>query len=103
MKVVSLTVRAQILRLLRRDDEAMECLNACLHASPDDGIKRRALAQRGWLHYRKGETDAAFADFEAASQLGCLESKRMAVRCNPYAKLCHEMMLEMLDRQYFSA
>lgn len=88
---------------MNQDDEAMECLNACLQASPEDCIKRRALAQRGWIHYRRGETDAAFADFEAAAHLGCLESKRMAVRCNPYAKLCHEMMLEMLDPHYFSA
>lgn len=99
--------KAQILRLMNRNDEALACLNQILNVI--DGstpvpkmVIRQASAQRGWLLFRSAQNEEALADFERASRLGCLESKRMAVRCNPYAAMCNQMMQELIGSQFYS-
>lgn len=98
--------RAQIYRLLRKPDEAMEDLSRAIELATESDfplVRRQALAQRGWLHYGHWEDyRAAFKDFEEAAALGCEEAKQMAVRCNPYARLCSLMMQEMLGKLYYS-
>ena len=97
--------KAQILRLLGRDSEALECLNLILSTSAlttNPAVIRQASAQRGWLHFRSGDNEAAFGDFERAGKLGCLESKRMAVRCNPYAAMCNQMLQGIIESRFYS-
>ena len=96
--------KAQILRLLARDSEAFECLNLILSDSIDknNNVIRQASAQRGWLHFRSGDNEAAFKDFDRAAKLGCLESKRMAVRCNPYAAMCNQMLQELIGSTFYT-
>ncbi len=91
-----------------KEGEALCVLNDCLFQSSElnSPIHRRALAQRAWIYWRAGDTKAAFKDFEEAGKLGCLESKRMAVQCNPYAKLCNEMLFSVLkseNKKFYSA
>lgn len=100
--------RAQVYRLFKRPsrtEEARADLEAALaQATVEDFplVRRQALSQRAWLHYADGSMEAAFRDFEAAAALGCTEAQRMAVRCNPYARLCNDIMQEMLNRLYYS-
>ena len=86
---------------MKRDEEALSVLEACLSLCHADNapIRRRALAQRGWLNFRAGRREQAFRDFEEAGRLGCVESKRMAVRCNPYAQLCQEIVFGILQAE----
>lgn len=100
--------RAQVYRLFRqpaRTEEACADLEAALVlATVEDFplVRRQALCQRAWLHHAAGRTEEAFRDFEAAAVLGCGEARRMAVKCNPYARLCNDIMQEMLNRLYYS-
>lgn len=98
--------KAQILRLMDKNDEALHYLNQVLGVKDNSVINKKIIrqssAQRGWLYFRAGNTEAAFIDFEVASKLGCLESKRMAVRCNPYAAMCNQMMQELTGSRFYS-
>ena len=98
--------RAQVYRLMGKMDEALEDLNKAIAQSPVNDfplVRRQALAQRGWIYFRdESKSDAAFADFEEAAKLGCEESKQMAVRCNPYARLCSSIMQEVFSKLYYS-
>lgn len=100
--------RAQILRLLHRDGEAMSALKMAMrlcHNDPHErfaAVLRQASAQTGWLNFKAGRTEEAFAAFETAGRLGCVESRSMATRCNPYAALCNEMLQELLGSKFYS-
>ena len=95
--------KAQILRLLGRDSEALECLNIVISADViSKMVLRQASAQRGWLHFRSKDTESAFKDFERAGKFGCLESRKMAVRCNPYAAMCNQMIQSVIESKFYS-
>ena len=102
--------KGQILRLLGRDSEALVALNHAIdlcNTSPSNSSHKKVLrlssAQRGWLHFRADHTDEAFRDFEIAANLGCSESRRMAVRCNPCAKLCNQIVHEIINSKFYSS
>lgn len=100
--------RAQVYRLFKRpsrtEEARVDLETALAQATVEDFplVRRQALSQRAWLSYADGCMEAAFRDFEAAAALGCTEARRMAVKCNPYARLCNDIMQEMLTRLYYS-
>ena len=100
--------KAQILRLIGDDEsiiEALKLLDSVIEFSfntNNNRILRLSSAQRAWIHFRAGKTEEAFKDFELAGKLGCGESKRMAVRCNPYAAMCNQFMQEILGSTFYS-
>lgn len=105
--------RAQVRRLilsaenknsLKEEKEIMDDLNAAINLCKDEFpvVKRLALCQRASIHYGKGDNEAAFRDFEAAAKLGSKVGRRMATACNPYARLCNNIMQQMLQSLYFS-
>ena len=100
--------KAQILRLIGDDNSALKCLNLAIKlssATPKPKSSKKVLhlasAQRGWLHFRFDRIEEAFDDFERAGELGCLESRRMAVRCNHYAAMCNQMMQEIINNKFY--
>lgn len=98
--------KAQIQRLLGITGEAVfESLNEAIklsqQLSQNERILRLASAQRGWLNFRLGNLVEASKDFKISSELGCAESKKMLVRCNPYAAMCNQMMHELLSSKTF--
>lgn len=96
--------RAQVYRLLGDIPSALADLNQAIELS-NDGlplVKRQALCQRAWIYHKGGDDVSAFKDFDEAAKLGSADGKRMSVTCNPYAKLCNNIMQEMLDRLYYS-
>jgi hypothetical protein len=97
--------RAQIYRMMHRDDQSIRDLEICMDLTLDKpeykGIRRRALMQRGWLELKINGEESAGPYFEEAGELGSLEARRLAVRCNPYAAMCNRMLQQMMQR-YFS-
>jgi tetratricopeptide (TPR) repeat protein len=104
--------RAQILRLLNRDEEARDCLSKalalCEAARPsgrfDHIVKAKAHAQLAWLAYKNepaGRGDVAWRHFQEAARLGCPVSGQMAVRCNPYAAMCNQMLKDAMKATTF--
>lgn len=100
--------KAQILRLIGGEaniNEALELLDTAINISKtakNNYILRLSSAQRAWIHFRAGKTEEAFKDFELAGKLGCGESRKMAVRCNPYAAMCNQFMQEILGSKFYS-
>lgn len=94
--------RAQILRLLHKDTEALTDLHTTLSlATPDYPlVQRQAHAQRAWLRMAREELAGAKEDFEAAAALGHPDADRMAVRCNPYAAMCNAMLAQVMQKYY---
>ncbi|KAI8436540.1 hypothetical protein MSG28_010071 [Choristoneura fumiferana] len=89
--------RAQLLRLMKRDDEAMADLDRALDLTQGRKTKARALAlcQRGLLLRKRGSEDAR-ATFLEAAKLGCGFAKKQVVELNPYAALCNQMLSEVM-------
>lgn len=97
--------RAQLYRLLGDRDLALADANEAIrHARQKyrPSVLRLALCQRGILRREGGHPEEAFNDFEEAGKLGLEDARKMAVACNPYAKLCNSIVQEMLDKLYYS-
>ena len=97
--------KAQILRLQGDLNQSLHLLNQSISlasSSLNNRVLRLSSAQRAWIHFRAGKMEEAFKDFEVAAKLGCGESRRMAVRCNPYAAMCNQFMQEILGSTFYS-
>ncbi|XP_034481299.1 tetratricopeptide repeat protein 36 homolog [Drosophila innubila] len=92
--------RAQTLRLAKRDHEALENLNRALELASKQQARTKCHAhcQRGVLHRKMDNLDAARADFEAAAQLGSKFAREQLVEINPFAALCNQMLQQAFDQ-----
>ncbi|KAH8370025.1 hypothetical protein KR093_001899 [Drosophila rubida] len=92
--------RAQTLRLAKRDNDALEDLNRALALASDQQprTKCHAHCQRGVLHRKLDNLDAARADFEAAALLGSKFAREQLVEINPFAALCNQMLRQAYDQ-----
>lgn len=95
--------RAQVYRLQNKLDLAILDLDRAIELSQDfPNVKQQALCQRAWIRHAANLMEDAYADFQEAGRLGNEDARRMAVRCNPYAQLCNNIMQEMIGRLYYS-
>lgn len=97
--------RAQIYRLMRKDEEAMADLNDAIKLKPMGEyplVMRRAHMQRGLLLMASNDNAGAKADFEAALALGQTDAGKFITRCNPYAALCNAMIMQVMEKYYSS-
>ncbi|KAM8707988.1 hypothetical protein ACLKA7_015025 [Drosophila subpalustris] len=92
--------RAQTLRLAKRDNEALESLNRALELASGQQARTKchAYCQRGVLHRKLENLDAARADFEAAAELGSKFAREQLVEINPFAALCNQMLRQAFDQ-----
>ncbi|KAL0883414.1 hypothetical protein ABMA27_016799 [Loxostege sticticalis] len=90
--------RAQLYRLMQKDDEAMADLDRALQLTEGSRSRARALClcQRGVLLRKRGADDAARRDFAAAAELGSGFAKKQIVELNPYAALCNKMLSQVM-------
>ncbi|XP_068633605.1 tetratricopeptide repeat protein 36 [Battus philenor] len=90
--------RAQLLRLILKDNEAMADLDRALELTQGKGSRARALAlcQRGVLLRKRGSDDEARAAFAEAAKLGSSFAKKQVVEMNPYAALCNQMLSQVM-------
>jgi tetratricopeptide (TPR) repeat protein len=92
--------RAQVLQLMKREDDAMSDVQVAIEKSRNRGdlvTLRQALCQRGMLLRVKLEDEKARVDFEEASALGCNLAKQQAALLNPHAQLCAETVQLMFS------
>ena len=104
--------KGQILRILRRDPEALESLDMAIKLSNGLGtVAAQAYTQRALMRKYAEKNEEALADFQAAANLGtssrakskakfCLGSmfaRQQAVKLNPYAALCNSMLKRMMN------
>ncbi|XP_014096252.2 tetratricopeptide repeat protein 36 homolog [Bactrocera oleae] len=91
--------RAQALRLVGRDEEALvELSHAIELCTEQTRTKCTALCQRGVLYRKQNNVDAARKDFEEAAQLGSSFAKIQLVEINPFAALCNQMLRQAFDQ-----
>ncbi|XP_050560169.1 tetratricopeptide repeat protein 36 homolog [Spodoptera frugiperda] len=90
--------RAQLLRMMMKDDDAMADLNRALDLTQGKKTRARALAlcQRGVLLRKQGNDDEARAVFTEAAKLGSSFAKKQVVELNPYAALCNQMLSQVM-------
>ncbi|XP_059623012.1 tetratricopeptide repeat protein 36 homolog [Phlebotomus argentipes] len=91
--------RAQAYRLLGNDQAALADLEMALQLSGGTGRTGcRALCQRGLLHRKNGDDDAARDDFKAATNLGSKFARGQLIEMNPYAALCNQMLRDAFQK-----
>ncbi|XP_013180763.1 PREDICTED: tetratricopeptide repeat protein 36 [Papilio xuthus] len=90
--------RAQLLRLMLKDDEAMSDLDRALQLTAGQRCRARALAlcQRGVVLRKRRADDEARAAFTEAATIGSSFAKKQVVEMNPYAALCNQMLSQVL-------
>ncbi|ORY24275.1 hypothetical protein BCR33DRAFT_860352 [Rhizoclosmatium globosum] len=94
----ALNNRAQTLRMLGRDADAMRDINDAIEyalAQQNEGVLKMAYAQRAILRKNEGNMSGAEEDLLKAAKLGN-ETARAAVKNNPYAKMCNAMVSELM-------
>ncbi|XP_037075778.1 tetratricopeptide repeat protein 36-like isoform X2 [Pollicipes pollicipes] len=91
--------RAQLLRLMHRNNEAMGDAERAVELSEARGLAgRQALCQRAQLHQLAGQQELALDDYRRAAQLGSQFAKTQLVALNPYAALCNRMLSEVMSK-----
>jgi tetratricopeptide (TPR) repeat protein len=89
--------RAQLFQMERKPEQAMADLNQAIqHCDIPRKVASQAYAQRGVLYRVQGNDEAARSDFEKAASYGNAWAKRMAVKLNPYAALCNQMLAQAM-------
>ncbi|KNC86225.1 hypothetical protein SARC_01634 [Sphaeroforma arctica JP610] len=90
--------RAQVLRLLKKDDEALEDLTKAIELSEGKGkVAENAYFQRAALYKFRRDEDKARDDFQKAADLGNIQAKEELVALNPYARMCNQMLAEVMN------
>ncbi|KAI9136590.1 tetratricopeptide repeat protein 36, partial [Paraphysoderma sedebokerense] len=89
--------RAQTYRLQGHDDLAMEDLNKAIeYAAGDAEILKQSYTQRGIIHKKLNNPEAALADFQKGAQFGNEIARMASVQENPYAQLCGATLQEVM-------
>jgi tetratricopeptide (TPR) repeat protein len=89
--------RAQALRLVGRLDEAMDDLNTAVPlATGQPRLLGQIYTQRATIHKAQDRPEEAKKDFASGAACGNAMARHMSVDENPYAKMCHAMVLEAM-------
>ncbi|RKP14934.1 hypothetical protein BJ684DRAFT_7831, partial [Piptocephalis cylindrospora] len=92
--------KAQILRMSKKSKIALDSLNLAIqHAHGDKRILRQAYTQRAILRKEMGDQEGSASDFEMGAKYGHTLAKAAATAENPYAKMCHAMVMESLRNE----
>lgn len=77
---------------------AIDDLSRSIELAGDDFplTKCRALCQRGIIHRKLNNVDAARDDFNESAKLGSKFARQQLVGLNPYAQLCNRMVSKLL-------
>jgi tetratricopeptide (TPR) repeat protein len=84
--------RAQIYRLMARDQEALKDLNHCISLNPPNTILRQAYTQRSVIYKQMDNLKASDEDLLKAAQCGSVEAKCLVKEKNPFAKMCNQVI-----------
>jgi len=89
--------RAQALRLIGRNEEAIQNLDKALQFSNGKGkVACQSYCQRAML-LEQSTKEAALKDWESAAKLGSQFARTRLVQLNPYAALCNSMLNDVFS------
>ncbi|KAI9323753.1 hypothetical protein BX666DRAFT_2022473 [Dichotomocladium elegans] len=93
--------RAQVYRLLKDNDKAMGDLDNVIakYGKGQPTILRQAYTQRAILKRSQGDQEGSRLDFEQGARYGNSLARTVAVQENPYAKMCNQIMMEVMSRE----
>ena len=82
-------------------DEALKDLDLVIE---DLGIGQpkvlnQAYTQRAIIKRQQGDAEGSRLDFEMGAKLGNPVARNIAVKENPYAKMCNSVMMEVMNRE----
>ncbi|GAB5590618.1 hypothetical protein Unana1_05518 [Umbelopsis nana] len=92
--------RAQVYRLKNDLDSALADLNQSMkYGVGQPKVLRQAYTQRAIIRKQQGDLAGAQADFERGAKFGNPIAKTISVNENPFAKMCNQIMLEVMGRE----
>lgn len=62
-------------------------------------VLRQAYTQRAIVKRQQGDLVGSRKDFEMGAKLGNPIARNFAVNENPYAKMCNQVMMEVMNRE----
>ena len=80
--------------------EALNDLTKAIELATKDNQNKtltQALCQRGLLYRKQEKNDLAKKDYEQAAKFGSQFAKSQLVEMNPYAALCNQMLMKVMD------
>ena len=84
---------------LAKEDNAFSDLDKAIELGHGRGKAcAQAYTQRGLLKRLKGDEEGALEDFKKASSLGNNFARSMVIQMNPYAKMCNQMLSEVIGK-----
>ncbi|EGD83437.1 tetratricopeptide repeat protein 36 [Salpingoeca rosetta] len=91
--------RAQVYQMKGDKDSAMKDLDYAIEKCElSTKVAQQVYAQRGVLKRLNGDTEGARKDFETAGMYGNAWARHEAVKLNPYAALCNQMLKQAVDK-----
>jgi len=91
--------RAQTYRLKGENQLAMKDLDDAINLCEGDKIvAKQAYTQRGLIKELNGDEEGARKDFEMGAKFGSSIARQEAIKLNPYAKLCNQMLSEAMKK-----
>ncbi|KAI9474037.1 MAG: hypothetical protein EXX96DRAFT_580360 [Benjaminiella poitrasii] len=92
--------RAQIYRLKDELDKALADLDLVINdlGEGQPKILKQAYTQRAIIRRQQGDSLGSRKDFELGAKFGNPVARNIAVNENPYAKMCNQVMLEVMIR-----
>ncbi|PRP89059.1 hypothetical protein PROFUN_02337 [Planoprotostelium fungivorum] len=96
--------RGQIRQLQGKVEEAEADVEKAIQLSTNNTpiSLRQALTQRGMMRMKRGDEDGAREDLERAGKLGNTLAAQEAVKLNPYARMCNQMLTQAMANAQFS-
>ncbi|CEI89130.1 hypothetical protein RMCBS344292_03499 [Rhizopus microsporus] len=93
--------RAQMYRLDKKIDRALDDLNLVIQdlGQGQPKVLRQAYTQRAIIKRQQGDLEGSRQDFEEGARLGNPVAKSVAVNENPYAKLCNQIMAQVMSQE----
>jgi tetratricopeptide (TPR) repeat protein len=90
--------RAQLYRMQNEVEKAIADLDKVIGdvGTGQPKVLRQAYTQRAILKRQQGDLSASREDFEMGAKLGNPVARNIAVKENPYAKMCNQVMMEVM-------
>jgi tetratricopeptide (TPR) repeat protein len=90
--------RAQLYRMQDEVEKAIADLDKVISdvGAGQPKVLRQAYTQRAILKRQQGDLNASREDFEMGAKLGNPVARNIAVKENPYAKMCNQVMMEVM-------
>ncbi|ORX45494.1 hypothetical protein DM01DRAFT_1340008 [Hesseltinella vesiculosa] len=92
--------RAQIFRLQNDNESALQDLDKVIQlGAGQPKVLRQAYTQRAIIKRQQGDMKGANQDFELGAKYGNPLARNYTVNENPYAKMCNQIMVEVMSRE----